>query len=178
MVSRQMGNTWFPMAGMAALFLGGAATALMANSSKAAVPSYYLVASLLFAGATAWWSYRNPPVLRGELRPYLYTAGAVAFALLLGGFTGILHGCVPWLALGGGVLAYGVLERVRVIVTAGATACVTALLGMIITAAVWGGALQTLTAAAFVVAAHRLHLMRYGRRPPAQTVDLDSLIHF
>ncbi|MDJ0354834.1 hypothetical protein [Paenarthrobacter sp. PH39-S1] len=178
MGSRHMGNNWFPMAGMAALFLGGAAMALMANSDKGAVPSYYLIAAFLYAGATALWFLRNPPVLRAELKPYLYTAGGMVLGVLLGGTTGILQGCLAWLALGGGVLAYGVLERTRVIVTAGAGACVAALLGMVITAPVWGGALQTLTSAGFVLAAYRLHVMKHGRRPETQAVDLDSLIRF
>ncbi len=177
MDSRHMGSNWFPMASMAALFLGGAATALMANSEQAAVPSYYLVAALLYAVATALWFLRNPPVLRAELKPYLYTMGAMLLGVLLGA-TGILHGALAWLALGGGVLAYGVLERVRVIVTAGAAASASALLAMIITAPVWGGGLQAMSSAGFVMAAYRLHVMKHGRRPEIQPVDLDSLIRF
>lgn len=175
MGSRHVGNNWVPMMGMAVLFLGGAAVALVSNSDDGAVPSYYLLNGLLLTVITGLWFLRHRPALLGTTKAYLYTLGGTELGLLIGGLVGPLRGCGPWLALGIGVVAYGVLERARVIVTAGVVAFVAAVLAASISAPVVGGALQTATAAGFTVAAYRLHLMKHGRRPPRREVDLSTL---
>jgi hypothetical protein len=163
------------MLGMAVLFLGGAAVALMSNSNGA-VPFYYLVNGLLLTAITGIWFLRHRPALLGTTKAYLYTLGGTELGLLFGGLIGPLSGCGPWLTLGAGMVAYGVLERARVIVTAGAVAFVGAFLAATISAPVVGGAMQTAAAAAFAVAAYRLHTMKHGRRPPRRDVDLSNLI--
>ena len=175
MGSRHVGNNWVPMLGMAVLFLGGAAVALMSNSDGA-VPPYYLVNGLLLSAVTGIWFLRHRPALLGTTKAYLYTLGGMEAGLLFGGLIGPLSGCGPWLALGAGVVAYGILERARIIVTAGAVAFAGAFLAAAVSAPVVGGALQTAAAAGFAVAAYRLHMMKHGRRPPRRDVDLSSLI--
>jgi hypothetical protein len=173
--SRHVGNNWVPMVGMGALFLGGAAVDLMSTSNIAAVSAYYLFGSLLLVLVTGIWFFRHRPALLGASKGYLYTACGIAAGILLTSAGAPLNGCVAWLTLACACIYYGVLERARVIVTAGVVSVLTALPAIFITAPVWGGALQAIAAAAVVTAAYRLHLAKYGRRLRGRDVDLSTL---
>jgi hypothetical protein len=174
-VSRHGGNNWVLMVSMAALFLGAAAVDLMTWSSNSALAGYYIVGSVLLGLGMTLWYWRNPPRLKGPLSAYLYTLAGAAVGGLFGAGIDPFHGRGAWLVLALAVVLFGWLERARVIVTAGLVGSVAAFLGLFIGAPVWGGGLQALTAAGFAVAAHRLHLLRHGRRKPRREVDIASL---
>ncbi|MCZ2402823.1 hypothetical protein IV498_06405 [Paenarthrobacter sp. Z7-10] len=175
MSSRHVGNNWVPLVGMSALFLGGAAVDLMSTSNIAAVSAYYAFGTLLLVVVTAIWFFRHPPALLGAWKAYLYTVCAIGAGVLFTSTVAPLNGCGTWLILGGACIYYGVLERARVIVTAGAASVLMALPAAFITAPVWGGALQAIAAAAVVTAGYRLHLTKYGRRTPGRDIELSTL---
>ncbi|WP_026556790.1 hypothetical protein [Arthrobacter sp. 35W] len=175
MVSRHAGNNWVPLLGLSLLFLLGAAVDLVTNPTYGAVPQYFVVASLLWGACSALWLWKHPSTWGEEPKKYLYLVAAVLAGVLLGSLLPFLRGCGPWLALAGGLVAYGVFERTRILVTAGAGVAVAGLLSAVVAAPVWGGLMHALAAAICAFAANRLHLLRHGRRRTVHEEDIDVL---
>ncbi|WP_427016311.1 hypothetical protein ACQCSX_16305 [Pseudarthrobacter sp. P1] len=175
MVSRHVGNNWFPMLGLSLVFLLGAAVELVGNSTYGAAPRYFVFASLAWGAGSALWLWKNPSAWPAEGRKYLYLGAAALAGVVLGAMLPFLNGCGPWLALAGSLVYYGNLERARVIVTAGAASAAAGLLAAMVSASVWGGLMHALAAVVCAFASSRLHLLRHGRRRARQHEDIDVL---
>ena len=166
-MSGQVGNNWVPMAGVSALFLGGAAASLLAGDNTGAVAAYFVVATLVLILLAAPWLVRNPPAINANSGTYLILAVVLELAALLGGSIAALRGLGGWIVLGAGLVAYGLLERGRVMVTAGSFAMLAGVVAVVAHQAWLTLTLQLLTAAIFALAAGRLrHLLLTERRAP------------
>jgi hypothetical protein len=173
--SRQVGNNWLPLTGLALLFLSGAAADLSTGSDGGSVALHYVFGSMLLAAVTWIWFLRRKPALLASFKAYLYLACAVEFGIFLAGAIEPLRGWGPWLVLGLGLLGYGVLERARILVSAGVVTVICAILAVLIQAPVLPGLLQGVCAIACAAAALRLHAMAYGRRKPRRAIDVAKL---
>ncbi len=152
-------HNWLPVAGIGALFLGGAAAALVFDGDTGRTAVYFVVGTLVLVVLSTPWLVRNPPAMHAGVGAYLVLAVVVELGALLGGAVQAFHGLGAWVVLGAGLAAYGHLERGRVMVTAGTGA---ALLGVAAIAAARPRltlVLATATAALLVFAAWRLRLL-------------------
>lgn len=163
-------NNWVPVAGIGALFLGGAAAALVADGDTRRTAAYFVVSTLVLILVAAPWLVSHPPALSAPPGAYLVLGVAVELGALVGGAVEAFHGLGAWVVLGVGLAVYGQLEQARVMVTAGGTAAV---LGAVAIAAAlpWltlGLALAT--AALLVLAAWRLRQLgpHEPRKPSGQ----------
>ncbi|WP_129545462.1 hypothetical protein [Arthrobacter dokdonensis] len=171
MQTRHVGNNWVPLLCLSVLFLAGGAASMMVRAGNGAVPGVFAVGILPAAVVVAFWLWRNPSWWLAPRKDYLYLAGGTLAGVLLFAMIPFLHGCGPWLVLGGSVVTYGVFERLRLLVTTGGGVALTGLLALFIHADVWGGALHILAAAALAFAANRLYVLRHGRRREVQDSD-------
>lgn len=160
-------NNWVPVAGIGALFLGGAVTALVVDGDTRRTAAYFVVSTLVLILVAAPWLVSHPPALAAPPGGYLVLGVAVELGALVGGAVEAFHGLGAWVVLGVGLAVYGQLERAHVMVTAGGVAAV---LGVVAIAAAlpWltlGLALAT--SAFLVLAAWRLRrLGPHGRLGP------------
>lgn len=169
-MSGQVGNNWVPLAGVSVLFVGGAVASLLAGENTGAVAAYFVVATLLLILVAGPWLVRNPPAINANSGTYLVLAVALELGALLGGSIGVLRGLGGWIVLGLGLVAYGLLERGRVMVTAGVFA-VLAGVGAVVAHQTWLTlTLQLLTAAVFALAAGRLRHLLLTQRHAAEPV--------
>ncbi len=163
------------MAGVSALFLGGAVASLIAGENTGAVAAYFVVATLILILLAAPWLVRNPPAINANSGTYLILAVVLELAALLGGSIEALRGLGGWIVLGAGLVTYGLLERGRVMVTAGAFAALAGVAAVVGQQTWLTLTLQLLTAAIFALAAGRLrHLLFSERRASDGTTDSRS----
>ena len=163
-MSGQVGNNWVPMAGVSALFVGGAVAGLIAGDNTGAVAAYFVVATLVLILLAAPWLVRNPPAINANSGTYLILAVVLELAALLGGSIAALRGLGGWLVLGAGLVAYGLLERGRVMVTAGAFAVLAGVVAVVAHQSWLTVSLQLVTAAVFALAAGRLRQLLLSHR--------------
>lgn len=169
-------NNWVPVAAIGVLFLGGAVAAVVVDGDTGRIAAYFVVSTLLLVLVTAPWLIRHPPAINGRTGAYLVLAVVVELGALLGGAVAAFHGLGAWVVLGIGLAVYGLLERGRVMVTAGVT---TALLGLASIAAdrAWltlvlalsTAALLGVTARRLRSAGHRVPTAGHVRRPAGRT---------
>ncbi|MCQ9162873.1 MULTISPECIES: hypothetical protein [unclassified Arthrobacter] len=171
MQTRHVGNNWVPLLCLSILFLAGAAASMVALSGNGAVPGVFAVGIVPAGCVAAPWLWRHPSWWIAPRKHYLYLAGGTLAGVLLLALVPFLHGCGPWLVLGGAVGTYGYFERLRLLVTTGGGVVLTGFLALAIHADVWGGGLQLLAAAALAFAANRLFVLRHGRRREVQDSD-------
>ncbi|MHA7293049.1 hypothetical protein [Arthrobacter sp. HLT1-21] len=171
-MSGQVGNNWFPLTGVSVLFVGGAAAGPIAGDNTGAVAAYFVIATLLLILLAAPWLVRNPPAINANSGTYLVLAVVLELAALLGGSIAVLRGLGGWIVLGLGLAAYGLLERGRVMVTAGVFAVLAGVVAVVAHQSWLTLALQLLTAAVFALAAGRLrHLLLRQRRAPDDALE-------
>ncbi|TKV27379.1 hypothetical protein FDK12_11790 [Arthrobacter sp. NamB2] len=167
MTSRgHVSNNWLPVAGVGALFLGGAVAAVVFDGDTGRIAVYFVVSTLVLIVLTAPWLVRHPPAINANAGSYLVLAVVVELGALLGGAVEAFRGLGAWVVLGIGLGVYGYLERGRVMVTAGVVA---ALLGVVSIASAlpWLTlALALATAALILFAAWRLRLLGLGPARP------------
>jgi hypothetical protein len=169
--TRHVGNNWVPLLCLSVLFLAAGAVSMMVQAGNGAVSAVFAVGILPVAGATALWLWRNPSWWISTRNHYFYLAGGTLAGVLLFAMIPFLHGCGPWLVLGGALATYGYFERLRLLVTTGVAVALTGILALFIHAEVWGGALQVLAAGVLVFAANRLYVLRHGHRREVQDSD-------
>lgn len=161
-----VGNNWVPLAGAATVFVGGAVAGLLAGENTGGVAAYFVVATLVLILLAGPWLIRNPPAINANSGAYLVLAVVVELGALLGGAIEVLRGLGGWMVMGVGMVVYGLLERGRVIVTAGGFAALAGIVAVFVHQTWLTLVLQLLTAAVFAVAAGRLRRLRLveGRR--------------
>lgn len=171
MQTRHVGNNWVPLLCLSVLFLFTGAVSMMAQGGNGAAPGSFVLGTLLAGGVCALWLWRNPSWWIAPRKHYLYLAGGTLAGVLLLAIIPFLHGCGPWLVLGGALATYGYFERLRLLVTTGGGVALAGFLAMVIHADVWGGALHLLAAAGLAFTANRLYVLRHGRRREVQDSD-------
>ncbi len=158
-------NNWVPVAAISVLFLGGAVAAVLVDGDTGRIAAYFVVSTLVLVLVTAPWLIRHPPAISARTGAYLVLAVVVELGALLGGAVAAFHGLGAWVVLGIGLAMYGLLERGRVMVTAGVA---TAVLGLasIVADRPWLTLVLALSTAALIgFAAWRLR--ETGRQQPS-----------
>ena len=149
-------NNWVPVAGVGVLFLGGAVASIVLDGDTGRTAVYFVVATLVLTALTAPWLVRHPPAITAGTGAYLVLAVVVELGALLGGAVEAFRGLGAWVVLGAGLATYGVLERGRVMVTAGVGAALTGIVAIVAATPWFTLALAVLTAALILFAALRL----------------------
>ena len=126
-IAGHVSNNWVPVAAIGVLFLGGAVAAVVVDGDTGRIAAYFVVSTLVLVLVTAPWLIRHPPAISARTGAYLVLAVGVELGALLGGAVAAFHGLGAWVVLGIGLAMYGLLERGRVMVTAGVA---TAVLGL------------------------------------------------
>lgn len=152
-------NNWVPVAGIGALFLGGAAAALVFDGDTARTAVYFVVSTLVLIVITAPWLVRHPPAMHAGSGAYLVLAVVVELGALLGGAVEAFRGLGAWVVLGLGLAVYGYLERGRVMVTAGTGAALFGVTAIVLAHDRLTLVLALATAGLIVVAAWRLRAL-------------------
>ena len=178
MRQRHIGNNWLPVLCLSLLFLTAGAVSMMAGRGNGATAATFAAGTLLTAAVSAGWLWWSPSWWLAPRNHYLYLAGGSVAGVMVSALLPFLHGCGPWLVLGGTLIAYGILERLRLLVTAGGATVLAGFLAMVIHADVWGGAMHLLTAAVLAFTANRLYVLKYGRRRESQDSDPEFIGFF
>jgi membrane protein implicated in regulation of membrane protease activity len=172
----QVTNNWLPVAGVGALFVGGAAAAVVHDGDTGRIAVYFVVSTLVLILLTAPWLVRNPPAMNATTGSYLVLAVCVELGALLGGAVEAFNGLGAWVVLGIGLAVYGRLEQGRVMVTAGVVAAVLGVVSIVVAVPWLTLTLALATSALIVFAAWRLRSLglpggssarQAGRRGPA-----------
>lgn len=178
MRSRHVGNNWFPLLGLALLFLAAGALTTMSNSGYGSAPRFFAVGTMVWAVASAVWWWLNPSWWLAPRKHLLYLAAGTLAGVLLSSMVPFLRGCGPWLVLGAALTVFGVFERTRILITTGAVVAFTGLLAALVTADVWGGAMHLISTAVLTFTANKLYALRNGRRREAQDAAPDFIGSF
>lgn len=168
---RHVGNNWVPLLYMSFLFLFTGAISMMTDRGNGAAPGSFVLGYMLTNVASALWLWRHPSWGLAPRYYYLYLTVGTLIGVLLSAMLPFLNGTGPWLVIGGSLLAYGIFERLRLLVTLGGTLVFTGLLAAFIHVELWGGAFQLITAFVLAFAANRLYVIRNGRRRESADSD-------
>lgn len=161
---RHVGNNWFPLLAYAFVFLFSGAFSMVTDRGNGAVGGFFAILSLIAAAVSAAWLLKHPSWWLAPRNYYLNVGGGALAATIITAFMPFLHGTGPWLVLGASLIAYGRFEQLRLLVTVGGAVTITGLLTLLIHVDVWGGAMHLLTTGILAFAAHRLYVLRHGRR--------------
>ena len=171
MRTRHVGNNWVPLFCLSLVFLtAGAATMVAARGKGSSVATFEALLPVA-AAVSALWLWRNPSWWIAPAKHYLYLLGALIAGVFLTGLIPLFNGCGPWILTGGALLAYGHLERLRLLVTTGTVVTVMGFLAMVVPVDIWGAAMHVLCAAVLAVVGNRLYVLRNGQRRQASDSD-------
>ncbi|WP_354212182.1 hypothetical protein [Arthrobacter sp. UYCu511] len=175
---RHIGNNWFPLLGMALLFLLSGAISMVTDKGNGADAGFFAVGMLVVGAVSALWLWKHPSWWIAPRNHYLYLVGGTAFAVAVSMLLPFLNGTGPWLVLGAALAVYGYFERFRLLMTVGAGVALAGLLTAVIHAEIIGGALHLVSTAILAVGANRLHILRHGRRRESADSEPDFIGSF
>ncbi|MHA7303703.1 hypothetical protein ACX80E_00405 [Arthrobacter sp. TMN-49] len=171
MKTRHVGNNWVPLLGLSLLFLVTGAISMVTVRGNGAFAGVFAVGTWVIGAASAGWLWKHPSWWLAPRNHYLYLAGGTLLGVLLSALLPFLHGCGPWVVLGGALVTYGVFERFRFLITVGGSVALAGLLAMAIHADVVGGAMHLVSAGILAFAANKLYVLRHGSRRESQDSD-------
>jgi len=155
-VYRRVENNWALLAAVSAVSFGGAVIYALAGEASAAIPVYFVAASLAVAAFAYAWFRRHPPAVRAPAWAYVAVAIGLEVGALLGGSIESSRAVGAWVAVGVAFVVYGALERSSLISVTGAGAAALAIGGYLSQVRALGVLLEVATGVVFGLAAWRL----------------------
>ena len=149
-------HNWALLAAVSVVSFGGAIVYGVAGDRSAAIPVYFVAASVAVGAFSYAWFRRYPPALRAPGWCYIAVVLALEIGAYLGGSIDDSRAVGAWIAVGLAFVAYGVLERSALISLTGGLAALLAVAGLWSGAPALGLLLELGTGSVFGLAAWRL----------------------
>lgn len=149
-------NNWALLAGVSLVSFGGAAVYATYEENSIAIGVYFLVASVSLAAFAFYWFKDHPPAMKAPWWAYALVVAGLEVGGFLGGSIEGTRAIGAWIAVGLAFVAYGLLERSRLISITGLCAALLGIATYILISGNIGLILEILTGILFGVSAYLL----------------------